>query len=51
MRSDEIESSAEIRQRSLRIDPGDDTPDAKELVVAGLAATDGKNQIYVITLQ
>ena len=31
MRSDEIELSAEIRQRSLRIDPADDTPDLKEL--------------------
>jgi len=31
MRSDEIELSAEVRQRSLRIDPADDTPDVKEL--------------------
>ena len=31
MRGDEVELSAEIRQRSLRIDPGNDTTDAKEL--------------------
>ena len=31
MRSDEIELSAEVRQRSLRIDPADDTLDVKEL--------------------
>jgi len=31
MRSDEIELSAEIRQRSLRINPAHDTPDLKEL--------------------